>query len=140
MDVSTWRPDLAEGYLAGQVSERQIRRRRRWSWTMAAVSSVLVLACLAIEVRSVLAFGAWQPWATPRHIRHCGQDYRQESGSQARSLEQLHVVDLRKVMSGPHFQPVYEPVFTLGRYDKCGPDLLLRSGSGYRDYSDGIYG
>jgi hypothetical protein len=139
-DVSTWRADLAEGYLAGQAMERQIRKQHRRNVTLLAVGLAIAAAVLPFEARSVWTFGAWSPWATPHHIQHCGQTYRQESGSQVRSLDQRHVVALRRVMSGPHFEPVYEPVFALGGYDACGSDLFVRSGDGYRDYSDGIYG
>jgi hypothetical protein len=140
LDTSTWRPDLAEGYLAGQAMERQIRRQHRRNVALLTVGLAIVAALLPFEARSVWTFGAWSPWATPHHIRHCGQTYRQESGSEVRSLDQRHVVGLHRVMSGPHFEPVYEPVFALGGYHACGPDLLVRSGDGYRDYSDGLYG
>jgi hypothetical protein len=139
-DVSTWRPDLAEGYLAWQEQERQILRQHRRNVRLSALGLAVLTVLLAFEVRSVWQFGAWMPWATPRHIVHCGQTYRQEEGSDVESLQRLHVGQLRRVMSGPHFQGVYAPVPALGAFDACGPDLFLRSGSGYRDYTDGQYG
>lgn len=140
LDVSTWRPDLASGYLAGQAMERQIRRRHRRNVTLAGLGLAVLAVVGPFEFRSVWTFGAWMPWATPHHIRHCGHDYRQVSGSEVQSLRQRHVVSLRKVMSGPHFEPIYEPVWALGGYDACGSDLFVRSGNGYRDFSDGLYG
>ena len=139
-DVSSWRPDLAEGYLAGQAMERQIRRGRRRNMTFLGLGLAVLVAVLPFEVRSVWRFGAWMPWATPHHIIHCGRDYRQESDVGPRPLEQLHVQGLRQVMSGPHFQAVYAPVLARFPFDACGPNLYLRSGNGYRLYSDGLYG
>jgi hypothetical protein len=135
LDVSTWRPYLAEGYLAGQAMERQIRRRRRWSWAITGVSAVLVVGFLAIagptEWRSVRTFHAITPWSQPARIHYAGNDYDPSGVPKPRSaLRLLAGVPLNKVMRGNHRQPIWaQTVPGLGT-----GVLYEQRGSKYQEY------
>ena len=128
VDVSTWRPDLAEGYLAGQAMERQIRRRRRWSWANASAIALLVLAFLAIEVRSVVTFHAITPWSQPARIHYAGRDYDPSGAPEPRaSLNLISGIPLTKVMRGNHGQPIWAQVewgfTTMELYEQRGLEI-----------------
>jgi hypothetical protein len=111
LDVSDWRPDLAEGYRAGQAMERQIRRRRRWSWSLASLSVVVLLALLAVEVRSVVTFHAITPWSQPARIHYAGRDYDPGGVPEPKSSLRLFPgTPLTKVMRGNHGQAIWAQV------------------------------
>ena len=139
-DLSTWRPDLAAGYLEGQAGAASIARRRKRNLAITIPIVLLALIVVAVEVRSIWLFRAITPWSKPGKIHYCGQDYLPEGSPQPGS--ELNVIHLTKVMWGPFGQPVDADKLNgpAAEASGCPTELYMKHGSRYQRYWDGIAG
>jgi hypothetical protein len=114
---------------------------RRWRRVAGvALLSLLLLAALVVEGRSVLLFHAVTPWSSPPRIHFCGRDYGPGGTVAASQAEQLEgAAPLQRVARGPLGQPIYAHPASAqqrARYGvPCAMVLYLRAGAGYRSYS-----
>jgi hypothetical protein len=105
------------------------RRRRR---LLLAVAGLVVLAALAVEVRSVLWFHAVAPWSVGERVHVCGRDFQRAGHVSAAAAEGGAPGEpLQRVAEGPLLQPLYGHPAD----EPCTMDLYLREGDGYRAYS-----
>lgn len=115
------------------------RRRRRLA--AVAFASLLVVAALFVEGRSVLLFHTVTPWSSPDRIHFCGRDYNRGGGTVSATAAEdvVGASPFQQVTRGPLWQPVYgHPATAQERAAlgvPCAMVLYLRDGSGYRSYA-----
>ena len=104
------------------------------------LASLLLVAVLVIEGRSVLWFHTAVPWSSPERIHFCGRDYNR--GGIVSDEAARHVVGaspFQQLTRGPLWQAVYgHPASEQQRAAlgvPCAMVLYLREGDGYRSYA-----
>jgi hypothetical protein len=107
---------------------------------MIGVLSLVLLAGVVVEGRSVLLFHTTTPWSSsaPPRIHVCGRDYDRGGVVPASAARDANGVDvpLQQLADGPLWQPVYghpaDP--QLYRGEPCAMVLYMREGNGYRSF------
>jgi hypothetical protein len=103
------------------------------------LASLLLVAALAVEGRSVLFFHTVTPWSSPDRIHFCGRDYNRGGVVSAAAAEDVvGVSSFQQFARGPLWQPVYgHPASAQQRAGgvPCAMGLYMREGDGYRSYS-----
>ncbi len=115
------------------------QRRLFGSRVWAVLASLVLIAALALEARSIVMFHTVVPWSSPERIHFCGRDYmRGGVVSTAVAHDASGTSPWRQLTRGPWLQPVYgdpasaEQRATLGV--PCAMVLYLRDGDHYRAY------
>lgn len=110
---------------------------RRWRRALVVGPlSVLLLAGLVVEGRSVLYFHSVTPWSQPDRMHVCGRDYSRGAHVAARAAEDVVAPAMLRVLArGPLWQPVYGVPGPAGSGAPCDTVLYLPEGTGYRGYA-----
>jgi hypothetical protein len=104
------------------------------------VASLLLVAVLAVEGRSVLWFHTALPWSSAERIHFCGRDYNRGGVVSAAAAENVAGASpFQQLTRGPLGQPVYgHPAGAKQRAAlgvPCAMVLYERDGAGYRSYA-----
>jgi hypothetical protein len=104
------------------------------------LASLLLLAALGVEGRSVLLFHTVTPWSSPERIHFCGRDYHRGGAVSASAAEDVvGASPFQRLARGPLGQPVYgHPAGAQQRAAlgvPCAMVLYLREGAGYLSYA-----
>ena len=115
-------------------------RRRPGRVAGVGLASLLLVAALVVEGRSVLLFHAVAPWSSPERIHFCGRDYNRGGAVSAAAAEDVvGASPFQQVTRGPLWQPVYgHPASAQQRAAlgvPCAMVLYVREGDGYRSYA-----
>jgi hypothetical protein len=117
---------------------RAPRRLGRVAWV--GLASLLLVAALVVEGRSVLLFHTVTPWSSPEQIHFCGRDYNRGGAVSAAAAEDVvGASPFQQLSRGPLWQPVYgHPASAQQRAAlgvPCAMVLYLREDGGYRSYA-----
>jgi hypothetical protein len=124
-----------------QASDQVGRARRRLRRVFGVgLASLLLVAVLVVEGRSVLWFHTATPWSSPERIHFCGRDYNRGGVVTAAAAEDVvGAFPFQQLTRGPLWQPVYgHPASTQQRAAlgvPCAMVLYVRKGDGYRSYA-----
>jgi hypothetical protein len=126
---------------ASQAGHRVGRGRRRLRRVAGiGFASLLLVAILVVEGRSVLWFGTASPWSSAERIHFCGRDYNRGGVVSAAVAEDaVGASPFQQLTRGPLWQPVYgNPASAQRRASlgvPCAMVLYVREGDGYRSYA-----
>ena len=125
-------------FAAPSQAARAPRRLGRVAWV--GLASLLLVAALVVEGRSVLLFHTVRPWSSPERIHFCGRDYNRGGTVSAAAAEDVvGASPFQQLSRGPLWQPVYGyPASAQQRAALGGPCamvLYLRENGGYRSYA-----
>jgi hypothetical protein len=122
---------------APRPAARTPRRLGRVAWV--GLASLLLVAALVVEGRSVLLFHTVTPWSSPERIYFCGRDYHRDGAVSAPAAEDVvGASPFQQLARGPLWQPVYgRPTSAQQRAGRepCVMVLYMREGAGYLSYA-----
>jgi hypothetical protein len=118
--------------------EKAPRRLGRMAWV--GLASLLLVAALVVEGRSMMLFRTVAPWSSPQQIHFCGRDYNRGGAVSASAVEEIDGVSpFQQLTRGPLWQPVYGHPASAEQWATagvpCAMVLYMREDGGYRSYA-----